>query len=469
MCAWRCSPADVSSWRPTVLDMSGGFHPTGHGRSPGIVGAALENVGVQDSRLTLVDRGFADSVAQLRAVSDSAGDEELLQVMTLCERVTRELEQVSLAAIGRLEGRGVFASRGYARPAAAVADLLGLDLAVARRRMRVVEQIGERTTPTGGVLPPRLPATAAVFATGEISARHVEVIAEALATREAGRLTPQVWAAAEEKLAEQAPCYRPSELTGFARDLITALDQDGPEPSENDPPQPNELFLTRIPATGGGRIRGSLDAPTFDAIATALDALCAPSAQPTGETTSLGQRQAEALGQLARYSLDHAATPECGGQRPHLTVTVTLDQLEDRARGALLDFGGPLSPTDLRLLACDARVVPVVLGGDGQPLDVGRAQRTVPAPLRRAVAARDRGCAFPGCDRLPSWCEVHHIIPWAHHGETAIHNLVMLCLVHHRLVHHPGWTVRIRDGHPEFIPPGWVDIHRTPRRKPLLV
>ncbi|MDQ3989724.1 MAG: HNH endonuclease, partial [Actinomycetota bacterium] len=138
-----------------------------------------------------------------------------------------------------------------------------------------------------------------------------------------------------------------------------------------------------------------------------------------------------------------------------------------RARTALLDFGGPLSPADLRMLACDACVVPVVLGGEGQPLDVGRAQRTIPTPLRRAVAARDRGCAFPGCDRPPSWCEVHHIIAWAHHGLTAVHNLVMLCLVHHRLLHRPGWTVRIHDGHPEFTPPAWIDPQRTPRRKPL--
>ncbi|MGH4000080.1 MAG: HNH endonuclease signature motif containing protein [Pseudonocardiaceae bacterium] len=66
-------------------------------------------------------------------------------------------------------------------------------------------------------------------------------------------------------------------------------------------------------------------------------------------------------------------------------------------------------PAQLRALACDARVVPIVLGGAGQPLDVGRARRTVPAHLRRAVVARDRGCAWPGCDRTPSWCEVHHI------------------------------------------------------------
>jgi len=88
----------------------------------------------------------------------------------------------------------------------------------------------------------------------------------------------------------------------------------------------------------------------------------------------------------------------------------------------------------------DAAAVPVVLGGAGQPLDVGRATRTVPEGLRRAVTARDRGCAR--CGRPPSWCEVHHVLPGEHGAETKLANLVMLCRVCHRLVHHAGWDVR---------------------------
>ncbi len=70
------------------------------------------------------------------------------------------------------------------------------------------------------------------------------------------------------------------------------------------------------------------------------------------------------------------------------------------------------------MLACDAAVIPIILDGAGQPLDVGRATRTIPDGLRRAVAARDLGCAFPGCGRPPSWCEVHHIREWRDGGET---------------------------------------------------
>ena len=150
-------------------------------------------------------------------------------------------------------------------------------------------------------------------------------------------------------------------------------------------------------------------------------------------------------------------------------MIIRLEDLENRARSAVLDFGGAMSSEALRMLACDARVVPIVMNGKGQPLDVGRIKRTIPDGLRRAVAARDRGCAFPGCGRRASWCEVHHILPWEQDGETTLDNCVMLCRVHHRLLHHPGWTVRIRDGLPEFIPPKWICPQQVPRRKPVLL
>ncbi len=119
-------------------------------------------------------------------------------------------------------------------------------------------------------------------------------------------------------------------------------------------------------------------------------------------------------------------------------------------------MGGELTPGQLRRMLCDARIVPVVLGERSEPLDVGRAQRTVSDPLRRLVAARDRGCAHPGCDRPPSWCEVHHVIEWQHGGPTSIDNLVMLCGAHHDQIHTTEWTIDMSTGIPRFIPPDWL-------------
>ena len=110
----------------------------------------------------------------------------------------------------------------------------------------------------------------------------------------------------------------------------------------------------------------------------------------------------------------------------------------------------------------------IVLTGKGQPLDVGRATRAIPdGLLRRAVAARDRGCAHPGCGRPVSWTHCHHIVPWELGGETKLSNLVMLCAAHHRQIHSTEWVVRIRDGLPEFIPPKWLDFEQKPRRRAL--
>jgi hypothetical protein len=134
---------------------------------------------------------------------------------------------------------------------------------------------------------------------------------------------------------------------------------------------------------------------------------------------------------------------------------------------ACLDFGGATSLESLRMLCCDATVVPIVMNGARQPLDVGRATRTIPDGLRRAVAAHDHGCAHPGCGRPPSCCEVHHLTPWELGGDTKLSNLAMLCRAHYGQIHFTDWVVRIRDGLPEFVPPRWIDPLRRPRRRAL--
>jgi hypothetical protein len=133
--------------------------------------------------------------------------------------------------------------------------------------------------------------------------------------------------------------------------------------------------------------------------------------------------------------------------------------------GAVLDTGERVSAEAVRRLACDAQILPVVLGGAGQPLDVGRSRRLYLGPVRRALVVRDRGCAFPFCDRPARWCDAHHIVSWYDGGVTSVANGVLLCRRHHRLIHGGEWTVRLgTDELPEFIPPAHVDVTRQPRR-----
>ncbi len=395
----------------------------------------------------------------------SATDTELLSALTIAEGVARRLDRITVTTISTLQRRGAFTERGYKSTTAALSDLLGWERFESRRRVNAAEHICPRIALDGTSTPPRLPTTAEVFAAGRTGLRQVETIATLLHSPAARRLTPQVWAGVEAVLAEKATHYTASQLQTWGTELINTLDADGPEPDDDRPPPAavNELHLTRHPDRPDGTIKARYDdAALYDTIATLIDTMSAP--RTSDEQRPTAQRQAEALADICGHTLDHGDEPETGGRRPHLNVLIRLEDLEARARAATLDFGGRLSPESLRLLACDAAVVPIVMNGKGQPLDVGRATRTIPDGLRRAVAARDHGCA--SCGRQASWCEIHHVIPWEGLGETALDNCVMLCKACHRLIHHTDWLVRLHDGHPEFIPPAWIDPDRQPRRRP---
>ena len=117
------------------------------------------------------------------------------------------------------------------------------------------------------------------------------------------------------------------------------------------------------------------------------------------------------------------------------------------------------------MLSCDAAVVPIVIDGAGQPLDVAGP----PARSPMACAARSppaTAAAPTPCGRPPSWCEGHHIVPWERGGETRWRT-AMLCRAPIGRSTPTDWIVRIRDGLPEFIPPAWIDPERGPRRKAL--
>ncbi|WP_081710151.1 HNH endonuclease signature motif containing protein [Arthrobacter sp. 35W] len=149
--------------------------------------------------------------------------------------------------------------------------------------------------------------------------------------------------------------------------------------------------------------------------------------------------------------------PDNGGLRPQLFVTMTLADLTAGSGSAAVAHTGPIPITAVRRAACDAGVIPAVLGADGEVLDVGRSQRLVTPAIRRALVIRDKGCAFPGCDRPVQWTDAHHIIAWSEGGETSVQNCVLLCNYHHHLIHHTGWEVESIHGIPWFLPPLSID------------
>ena len=118
----------------------------------------------------------------------------------------------------------------------------------------------------------------------------------------------------------------------------------------------------------------------------------------------------------------------------------------------------------MRKIACDADIIPVLLGGQGRILDIGRASRLFPPHLRKALIARDQGCAFPGCTIPAPWCEAHHITYWSRGGTSGTDNGALLCSHHHHVIHKEHWTIQLRTGVPWFIPPPHLDPHQRPRR-----
>jgi hypothetical protein len=185
-----------------------------------------------------------------------------------------------------------------------------------------------------------------------------------------------------------------------------------------------------------GMIGGEFLLPQLEGegLLSALDALMPPPAVGDERTTT--QRRADALGDLARSFLEGSEPPVVGGERPHINVHVDLPALAGGVGGLHETDGGfVLDPFGLDQLVCDASVSRIVFGPGSEVLDVGRKTRVIPAGLRRAVIARDRHCVAPGCGRSARWCDVHHIVSWAHGGETVIANLCLLCRYHHTLVH----------------------------------
>jgi hypothetical protein len=215
---------------------------------------------------------------------------------------------------------------------------------------------------------------------------------------------------------------------------------------------------------GGTVLRGYLDREGATILRTALGPLSGP--RGTGDDRPAGARRADALVEICHKVMNDATLPTRGGQPTQVVVTTRFDALTRSLGVGQTDGGDKLSAAVVRRMACAATIVPAVLGGEGQVLDLGRSRRLFTGAVRRALDLRDGGCAFPACDRPRAWADAHHIVPWLDGGPTTMDNGVLVCRIHHVLLHEPGgWQVRLGpDRLPEFVPPRWIDPGRRPLR-----
>ncbi len=186
-------------------------------------------------------------------------------------------------------------------------------------------------------------------------------------------------------------------------------------------------------------------------------------AAPLPDDRTAPQMRADALADLARHALGCDATDRA---LPTTTVVVRVGLAELRAGAGLGEIDGtdePVSIGVIRRLAADAEVVPVVMGGESEVLDLGRSRRLFSRAQRLALVERDGGCAY--CHAPPSWTEAHHIRWWERDaGPTDLRNGVLLCTACHHRVHRDGWDIRVRGGEVWFVPPLSVDRERQPVR-----
>jgi hypothetical protein len=191
--------------------------------------------------------------------------------------------------------------------------------------------------------------------------------------------------------------------------------------------------------TGMYHLHAELDPERGATVFTALDAHLDTVKQRDGTAgTALDVLAADAL-------LDAITTPRTGDRPvPELYVLTDLQTLTSglHARSICeLSDGSNLPVSTVRRLCCDATIIPIVLGADGEVLDAGREIRVANRAQRRALRAMYRTCAHPDCDIGFDQCRIHHVIPWERWGRTDLGNLVPLCSRHHHLVHEGGWTL----------------------------
>ena len=262
---------------------------------------------------------------------------------------------------------------------------------------------------------------------------------------------------AEAFLLDQAADHDAKRLRVLGRRLLEVVDPETADAHEaallaREEAAAYEAASLRMVDDGHGKTHGRFTLPTAAAamLKKALLALAAPQhrAAADGQAPLPGRPSPTRLGQalveyVERYPLDRL--PDAGGLAATVVVTMPLETLHGGMRAAALDTGEHLSPGGARRLLCEAGILPAVLGGDSQVLDLGRTRRFHSPAQRIAINQRHRGCATRDCDWPPAMCHLHHPRSWGVGGGTDSDGLP-LCPRHHHHIHDPGYAATI---HPD--------------------
>jgi hypothetical protein len=297
----------------------------------------------------------------------------------------------------------------------------------------------------------RLPHSRAALGMGEIGFAHFALIA-----RESAALGERL---DEARLLRKA---RKESVARFRNSCMHARHSGDPEgfvTEEKQGVEDRSLTLTTVD-DGVVLVKGILDKVGGAALQTALEPLARRAGK--GDDRLRDRRLADALVDVAMHALDNGVP----SQRTHMQVTTSLETLLGltSAPAAELEFSLPISAKAVERLACDCSLTRILLDSDSMVIDVGRAKRVISGPQRKALAVRDRGCVWPGCDRPATWTSGHHLVHWIHNGPTDMPNLVLLCYRHHWMAHEGEWQIiRTDEGEILTIPPtSFAQLARGP-------
>jgi uncharacterized protein DUF222/HNH endonuclease len=389
-----------------------------------------------------------------RAVAMMSGEELLSASDSLVDAI-EELLARHLQVVQRLDEMKYPQEIGAHDTARLLEKRYRLDPTEARRRVRLATAL------------PKYPAVAAALPTpGKpiaddavlLSSAQAEAIVFALEKIPKSANVPvEELDAAAAQMVVAARHMNPGELRRLGVQVRNILDTDGPEPREEAARAREEVWVKK--AEDGVKFGGYLAGENAEKLQTVLQAGAKPHKTEDGDPDpwSRGKRQADALVDALDIALASGDLPTRGGIKPHIAVTIDLNDLIAAGRRATgdLTYGDGLSASAIRRLACDAGIIPVVLGSDSQPLDVGREFRYVTNGLRNALNQRDRGCVV--CHAPPIYCDAHHLVSWFDGGVTSLANLVLLCRVDHTSLHDGHWTITIVDNQVQVTRPSWAD------------
>jgi hypothetical protein len=295
------------------------------------------------------------------------------------------------------------------------------------------------------------PELAAALGAGEISQDHTRVILGCLR-----RLAPDWREVAEGELIDAARDVDSASLGRLCRELRIRSGADEDAEAAAQRMYDSRWATVRTSFDGMVHLEAMLGPEAGAIMLAALVSLMTPAGDGDGRLPE--QRRADALVDLARFSLCHGELADHGGERPQVIVTIPLTELQNGLEPGQVGHasinGLAITPSAARRIACDANIVPAVLGGPSEVLDLGRSRRLFSRAQRRAAAIRDGGCVWPKCQAPLSRSELHHENYWEHGGHTNHDQSAWVCTFHHWLVHHTPWTMdRNTQGH--------IEVQRT--------